>query len=238
MNEVVKQENYPQAVNESAAVLSMIERLACDPQSDMSKFEKLLDMQERVLNRNAKQAFMADLAMMQSELPRVAENGKSNNGKYALLEDINDTVRPSLQKYGFAVSFRIKQDDPKLLSVTGILAHRQGHSEETSMILPLDTSGSKNATQAVGSTVSYGKRYVICALLNISTGDDTNGLPPEPKQPAVQAKQKITDSRLDAAIAKIKAGEYTITKLFEAFDLTGEQYDKIIDQCPEVGAAP
>lgn len=238
MNEVVKQENYPQAVNESSAVLSMIERLACDPQSDMSKFEKLLDMQERVLNRNAKQAFMADLAMMQSELPRVAENGKSNNGKYALLEDINDTVRPSLQKYGFAVSFRIKQDDPKLLSVTGILAHRQGHSEETSMVLPLDTSGSKNATQAVGSTVSYGKRYVIGALLNISTGDDTNGITPEPKQPAAPSKQKITDARLDAAITKIKAGEYTITKLFEAFTLTDEQYDKVIDQCPEAGAAP
>lgn len=237
MNEVVKQENYPQVASESAAVLSMIERLACDPQSDMSKFEKLLDMQERVLNRNAKQAFMADLAMMQSELPRVAENGKSNNGKYALLEDINDTVRPSLQKYGFAVSFRIKQDDPKLLSVTGILAHRQGHSEETSMVLPLDTSGSKNATQAVGSTVSYGKRYVICALLNISTGDDTNGIPPEPKQPASPVKQKITDKRLDAAIGKIKSGEYTLAKLFDAFTLTDEQYDKVMDQCPETGAS-
>ncbi len=218
-----------QPANESAAVLSMIGRVSWDHQSDMSKFEKLLDMQERVLNRNAKQAFMADLAMMQSELPRVAEKGKSNNGKYALLEDINDTVRPALQKYGFAVSFRIKQEDPKSLTVTGILAHRHGHSEETSMILPVDTSGSKNATQAVGSTVSYGKRYVICAILNISTGDDTDGNLPGAPPASTPPKQQISDDRLSKALDKIKAGAYTKEKLFATFDLTDEQFDLVQD---------
>lgn len=237
MGEVAKIEQMPVPVNESAAVLSMIERLACDPSSDMSKFEKLLDMQERVLNRNAKQAFMADLAAMQSELPRVSEKGKSNNGKYALLEDINDTVRPAMKKYGFAVSFRINQTDPKFVNVTGILAHKQGHSEETSMSLPVDTSGSKNATQSVGSTVSYGKRYVICALLNISTGDDSNGIPLEPGQSEPPKKQRITEKRLRDAITKINAGEYSVQRLNTTFELSAEQIALVQSECVIEGGA-
>ena len=47
--------------------------------------------------------------------------------------------------------------------------HREGHSERTMMELPADTSGSKNAVQAVGSSTSYGKRYVASALLNLTS---------------------------------------------------------------------
>ncbi len=44
------------------------------------------------------------------------------------------------------------------------------------MICPLDQSGSKNAIQGAGSSVAYGKRYTLCAILNIVTnGDDRNG---------------------------------------------------------------
>lgn len=43
----------------------------------------------------------------------------------------------------------------------------------TRLRLPPDLSGDKNSIQAVGSSVSYGKRYTACALLNItSRGED------------------------------------------------------------------
>ena len=160
---------------EANSLISMIERVALDQNSDITKLEKLLDMQERILNRNAHQSYTSSLAAMQSELPRVAKNGTGHNSKkYALLEDITDAIRPILQSYGFAVTFRVTQTDSKITVVT-VLSHRDGHSEETSISLPSDTSGSKNAVQAVGSTISYGKRYGICAMLNISTGDDSDG---------------------------------------------------------------
>ena len=60
------------------------------------------------------------------------------------------------------------------------------------MVLPLDTSGSKNAVQAVGTSVSYGKRYVMCAMLNIATrGEDDDGISAAPKATvtAMQAGQ-------------------------------------------------
>ena len=166
--------------NPNTALLSVIERVALDPKADIEKLERMLAMQERILDRDARMAFASALSQMQADLPSIDQNGRiEHNGKlistYATFEDINDVVKPVLQRHGFAVSFRIKQAEAKI-EVTAILSHRDGHSEETSMALPADTSGAKNAVQAQGSSVSYGKRYTLCALLNITTrGEDDDG---------------------------------------------------------------
>jgi hypothetical protein len=146
-----------------------------------TEMERLLEMQERIMERNARAAYAADLARMQPELPVIAERGgiKDRSGKvqstYALWEDINDAIKPVLSRHGFALSFRTGQEEGRI-TVTGVLSHREGHSEETTMHLPIDTSGSKNSVQAVGSSISYGKRYTAGALLNItSRGEDDDG---------------------------------------------------------------
>jgi len=184
--------------SETAAIMSVIERVAMSPDADIEKLERMLDMQERVLNRNAKQAFTADLAAMQEDLPRIIEHGVGhNNAKFAKLEDINDVIRPVLHRHGFAVTFRIKNEN-NLVWVYTVLSHKMGHSEETSIPLALDNSGNKNAVQAVGSSISYGKRYGICAMLNISTGDDVDGgLPtnvPQNLPDITDALQSIKDA--------------------------------------------
>lgn len=62
------------------------------------------------------------------------------------------------------------------IEVTGVLSHREGHFEETMLSLPMDTTGSKNNVQAIGSSISYAKRYTAGALLNItSRGEDDDG---------------------------------------------------------------
>lgn len=165
----------PESSSDSTAIIQVIERAALNPDVDIDKMERLLQMQERVLDRQSLMAYSSAMAAMQTELPSIAERGKGNNGHYATLEDIVDTVRPILQRHGFAVSFRIQTQESGI-QVTGVLMHRDGHREETSMLLPADVSGNKNAVQAFGSSTSYGKRYVLCALLNITTrGQDDNG---------------------------------------------------------------
>lgn len=194
--------------NESAAVLQVIERLVLNDAVSIEKVEKMLDMQERILNRNAHQAFTADLAAMQTELPLVAKNGRGHNqAKYALLEDINQAIRPALQKYGFAVTFQVKQTD-KQVTIAAVLSHRMGNSSDTSITLPIDVSGSKNATQAVGSTISYGKRYAIGALLNISTGDDNDGETAQPAKTVSPGQAKTLQANYD----KLSAANQAIFK--------------------------
>lgn len=226
MNEqqlTVKQESFPAVSSESQALISMIERVCLDPTADISKLEKMLDMQERILNRNAEQAFAADFADMQCELPRIARNGKieiKKDGRliqsttFAKLDDINDGVRPTLQKYGFGVSFSIEQGG-QLLTVTAKLLHRLGHSEKTSISLPIDNTGSKNAVQGSGSTVSYGKRYAMCALLNISTGDDTDGNLPADEKPANEI-EFLSEDQVFEVLELLAANSITKEKFLSA----------------------
>jgi hypothetical protein len=163
-------------------ILNVIARAAADPNVDIDKLERLLEMQERVVARNARAAYYEALAEMQPNLPVIDERGaiSTDRGKtiqstYALWEDVNEAIRPILAQHGFALSFKVRRTEGEIVT-TGILSHRAGHSEETELSLPSDTSGSKNAVQAVGSSSSYGKRYTAYALLNITTkGEDDNG---------------------------------------------------------------
>lgn len=157
------------AVNGDNAIISMIERAARDPSVDIDKMERLMAMQERMVAQRAQAAFASAFAQMQMELPSIAERGKGHgNITYATWEDINDAVKPVLAKHGFGLRFEVGRAGERL-SITGVLMHREGHSERTMMELPADTSGSKNAVQAVGSSTSYGKRYVASALLNLTS---------------------------------------------------------------------
>lgn len=180
-----------QAPQASQSLLPMIDKLVERPDFDVEKLERLLDMQERIMTRSAMEQFNAAMAMMQDELPSIAERGKAHNTKYATFEDINDVAKPIMKRHGFAVSFRVHNIQGGI-EVTGVLMHKGSHREETTMTLPLDTSGSKNAVQAVGSSVSYGKRYVMSALLNITTrseDDDGESAAPTKRVTSFQAAQ-------------------------------------------------
>jgi len=177
----IRQEHAAPATSETTAIISMIERAARDPSVDIDKMERLMLMQERAFDRRAKAAYSSALAIMQPELPSIKERGgiRDRTGKvqstYALWEDINDAIKPVLAKHGFAISFRVSHPE-HYIAVTGVLSHEEGHSEETTIHLPHDGSGSKNAVQAVGSSVSYGKRYTASALLNLTShGEDDDG---------------------------------------------------------------
>jgi len=171
---IVDEPDLPAApLSETAAVLQVIERAARDPAVDIDKMERLIAMRDRLVAERARADFDAAMAEMQEELPIIEERGVIDIGRgkpqpYALWEDINEAIKPVLARHGFALSFRTADDGDRRI-VTAILSHRGGHREETTMRLPLDTSGSKNNVQAVGSSTSYGKRYTAAALLNLTS---------------------------------------------------------------------
>lgn len=173
MNAIVKTETLP-VQQEAATVLSIISRAATDPNIDIDKMERLLQMHERMQERQAAADFAADLADMQDKLPSIGERGHAaGRYTYALWEDINAAIKPVLRAHGFSLTFRTDFADG--ITVTGVLLHKSGHREETSIKLPADSSGNKNAVQAVASSVSYGKRYAAGALLNLTSHGEDDG---------------------------------------------------------------
>jgi len=124
--------------------------------------------------------FDADFVVMQGELPEVPKLGRIDHGggrsyNYARWEDINDHIKPVLQKYGFGLRFDIITETESLFEIEAILVHRSGYSICTRKKLPIDKSGAKNIVQAYGSTQSYAQRYSAIALLNLtSRNEDTD----------------------------------------------------------------
>lgn len=159
--------------NDSPLVMTAIEHLALNPDIDVSKLQPLLDFQERILNKKIYSEYCVAFTNMQAELPEIDQKGAIEfkgkvQSRYAKFEDINEAVKPILKKHGFAISFRTKQTDDKIIT-KAVLTHISGHSETTEILLAPDNSGSKNSVQAVGSAISYGKRYAMSDLLNITT---------------------------------------------------------------------
>ncbi len=153
---------------------------AAESHIDAEKLGQLIAVEERRQSRDAAIAYAGAMAKMAGVLPVIEENGVLRHGdkvvgNYALWEDINDAIRPILLRFGFALSFRVSQEGPDI-TVTAVLMHKGGHVETSSLRLPPDPSGDKNSVQAVGSSVSYGKRYAASALLNLtSRGEDDDG---------------------------------------------------------------
>ncbi len=191
--------------SESVAMISMIERAASNPAVDPDKLERLYALHERMEQRAAEKSFYADMALMQPELPVIEHTKKISytdrdgnyveKGSYTPWEDIDEQVRPIYTAHGFALSFRVKQAPNTPITVTAVVMHRDGHKEETEITLPSDPSGKKNNVQAVGSAITYAKRYSACAALNITTRggegetDDDDGESAGQPMNASQAKK-------------------------------------------------
>lgn len=167
----------PAREGEAAAIISMIERVARDPAVDITRLERLLELRERVVDREARMAYIEAFVVMQPKLPSIDEKGAILNkdrkvqSTYAKWSDVVEAITPILGEHGFKLNFRTTQTDTRIV-VTGVLSHRGGHSEETQISLPYDTSGSKNAVQSIGSSQTYGQRYTAKALLNLTSRND------------------------------------------------------------------
>lgn len=138
--------------------------------------EKLMGLQERWEANQARKLFFEAFTSFQSESPDLRKTKSVSFGEnkasyaYAPLADIARQVGPVLKK--FALSYRWEiQDDEKVIKVTCLVSHIDGHTEKTTMQASPDTTGSKNAIQARGSAIEYMKRYTLVGALGLTTAD-------------------------------------------------------------------
>lgn len=172
-----------------SSTLALIERMAVNPDVDADKMQKLLDMNLRIMDRQAEINFNQAFTRLSLLLPRIVKKGSvgyknkvtdatEEAFRFATYEDIDSKVRPLLQQEGFSLSFDTVERPGGGIVVTAILAHKDGHSRMSSIPVALDNSGGKNNIQGMGSSSSYGKRYAMCNILNIVTigeDDDAEG---------------------------------------------------------------
>ena len=164
-------ETLPAVVH--ATPMTMLDRAVASGAS-IEVLEKLMGLQERFEANQARKAFDEAVASAKAEIPPIERNAKGHNAKkYADFSAIATVVDPILSKYGLSYRFRTAQAER--ISVTCILSHKAGHSEETTLAGPADTSGNKNAIQAIGSTLTYLQRYSLVQMLGLAAAADDDG---------------------------------------------------------------
>jgi hypothetical protein len=121
------------------------------------------------------EAVAAALLQVQGALTPVEKDGKNpflGNG-YATLGGVWEAARPLLQKAGIAVVQIPEETNGESVGLTTILVHAaSGQFIGGTLIVPVGTEKGKSAAQAVGSAVSYARRYGMSALLGITQEDD------------------------------------------------------------------
>lgn len=203
MNEVVKMER-PEVLPAAVTPMEMIDR-AIQNGAGVETLEKLMALQERWEANQGRKAFDHAIASAKAELPSIIKNQTANRGnagsyKYEDLAGIAAQVDPVLSKYGLSYRFRTETDGGKV-KVSCIVSHREGYSETTSLESGSDTSGAKNAIQAMGSAVTYLQRYTLKAALGLAAArdDDTNVKKQAQEDPPMSADDfTVIRERVDA----------------------------------------
>lgn len=207
---------------QTTSVLNVIARAASDPSVDIDKLQALLAMQERVVAAQNRQAFNQAMAEAQAEMESVVRNrvNPHTQSKYAQLEAIDNGIRPVYTRHGFSVRYRCGEPrEPGGVNVICVVSHRDGHVEEFPLEAPPDGVGSrgssnKSGVQAVGSTITYLRRYALMMAFNVTVTndpDDDDGESARGRSQQRQAEQKpkepppVYAAWLDAHVASLEA---------------------------------
>lgn len=144
------------------------------------ELDALLDIQAKHDAMMAEKAYNQALSEFQRLCPAIPKDShvyyKKNDGSvvdywHPSLGGLVKTVSPILGELELNLKWKTKQENG-IIRVTCVLTHAMGYSEETPLEAAPDASGGKNSIQAVGSTISYLKRYTAESLLGLATEDD------------------------------------------------------------------
>ena len=162
--------------------------MAIQNKLDPALIEKMMDLSERNEANLARKDYVAAMAKFKANPPEITKDKTVSFGQgktsytHASLANVTNKINSALSKYGLSASWNTAQTE-NLVTVTCTITHENGHSEHTSLTAAPDTSGSKNAIQAIGSTISYLERYTLLALTGLAThdmdddGNTSNGAP-------------------------------------------------------------
>lgn len=203
--------------------------IAIDKGADLEKLEKLMELQMKWEANQARKAYTEAMANFKQCPPDIEKDKhvkfKTDKGvteyKHASLANVTNKINSALGKCGLSAAWTTIQEEGKV-KVTCRITHIMGHFEETSLTAGMDSSGSKNPIQALGSTISYLERYTILALTGLATRDMDDDAKAEVGYITEQQFSTITDminsKNVDANVflrhmgaedtAKILAGDY------------------------------
>src|SRR5690606_12572130 len=115
-------------------------QIAVERGADIDQLQKLMELYERWEKSQARKAFDAAISAAKSQIKPIIKSREVDfttaKGRthymYEDLAQIASEVDPILAEFGLSYRYRSSQEGNKL-TVTCVIAHRDGHSEETTL---------------------------------------------------------------------------------------------------------
>lgn len=113
-------------------------------------------------------------AKMQMELEQPLKNANNPffKSKYVPLENVVDSITRASSKHGLSFTQFPSSDENGNVTVGTIVMHESGEWIEYD---PICLKPVKNDPQAVGSAITYAKRYALSAIFGITSDNDDDG---------------------------------------------------------------
>lgn len=129
-------------------------------------------MDREPVNEKARLAYLKAFCALQADLEdpvKEAENPHFRS-RYVSLQSLLSSLRPVLSKHGFCLQQLIKpmNADGSRMCVETLLVHVDGHGESSEVPIITDKPG----PQALGSAITYARRYGAGSLLPIAGADE------------------------------------------------------------------
>jgi len=174
---VVERDSAPVA-RQSATPADLV-RYAMDTNADLDRLEKLMAMQQKWEEHEARKAFVAAMAEFKRSPPTIVKDNhvefKTNSGTtsywHATIGNVVEKIVAGLSEHGFSHRWIPERIEGGIIRITCVITHKLGHSESTVLEAPLDQSGGKNNIQAMISTKTYLERHSLLAATGLATKD-------------------------------------------------------------------
>jgi len=186
--------------------------------ADFASVKEMIALGKELEADAAKKAFSVAMAEAQGEMAPVATNANNpqTRSRYATYDQLDRAIRPIYTKHGFGLSFdEGESPKPEHIRLLCEVTHIGGHSKTYHRDMPADGKGAKGGdvmtkTHAAGAAASYGMRYILRGIFNISVGEeDKDGNAPS------QAVKTITEEQIKELLALIDAAGTTADKFCE-----------------------
>ena len=177
--------NLPAEAPAPLTPMAMLDRAVASGAS-IEVLTKLMDLQERWERNHARKAYDEAMAAARAEFEPIRKNrhvgfdskrvgAARTDYKHEDLAEVARTVDPILAKHGLSYRWRTTSNINEPVTVTCIVSHRLGYSEENMLSAGRDDTGNKNSIQAIGSTITYLQRYTLKAALGLAASNDDDG---------------------------------------------------------------
>jgi hypothetical protein len=177
-------------------------QIAVQQGANVDKLAQLLGLHERWEANQARQAYNAAMVKFKQSPPKITKNKrvKFDDTEYdhATLDHVTEAITETLNAVGISHKWKMCQSPE--ISVTCVLTHEMGHSEETTLRASPDTSGSKNCIQAIGSTLTYLQRYTLLASVGLAPAAIDN----DGRAAYEEQKRKTPEERVAECLSWIK----------------------------------